>query len=274
MNYYQIKVEIKTPHKPSYFKGSMLRGALGYALKKVTCINPSYQCDGCFAKNSCLYYDFYEKQNSYHNYRLDIELESDKFDFGIYLFNEACDKLPYILSAIDNMLTKVGLTKDNYKFKDIEILLNSQKIYQNGEFNSIDISPNIFKLDDYFPDIKIKILTPIRIKKNNRFLRDDIELEDILRSIYQREQKLESGEDIYRLDYKPTYKTSLKTISYKPLLRKSNRQKTQMGMDGIIGEIYIIGVDKRSYELLKIGEIIGVGKQTVMGLGKIEIDML
>ena len=30
-------------------------------------------------------------------------------------------------------------------------------------------------------------------------------------------------------------------------------------------------IDKRSYELLKLGEIIGVGKQTVMGLGRIEV---
>ena len=272
MRYHHIQITIHTDHKPSYFTGSMLRGALGYALKKVTCINLSYQCDGCFAKDTCLYYDFYERQNSYHSYRFDIELGSYKFDFGLYLFNNSCDKLPYILSAIDNMLTKVGLTKDNYKFKDIEILLNSQKIYQNGEFNSINISPNIFKLDDYYPDIKIKLLTPIRIKKNNKFLRDDIELEDILRSIYQRYQKLESGEDVYRLDYTPTYKTSLKALNYKALLRKSNRQKSQMNMDGIIGEIAITGIDKRSYELLKLGEIIGVGKQTVMGLGRIEVE--
>ena len=259
MDYYNIKVKINTEYKPSYFTGSMLRGALGYALKKVTCINPSYKCDGCFAKSTCLYYDFYEKQNSYHNYRLDIELGSRKFDFGIYLFNdENANNLPYLLSAIDMMLTKIGLTKDNYKFENIDI----------------NTTHNIFKLDNYCPDIKIKLLTPIRIKKNNKFLRDDIKIEDILRSIYQRYQKLESGEDIYRLDYKPTYKTSLKTISYKQLTRNSNRQKTQMKMDGIIGEMAIIGIDERSYELLKIGEIIGVGKQTVMGLGKIEVAII
>ena len=42
-------------------------------------------------------------------------------------------------------------------------------------------------------------------------------------------------------------------------------------MDGIVGEIAIMDIDKRSYELLKLGEIIGVGKQTVMGLGEIEV---
>jgi len=41
--------------------------------------------------------------------------------------------------------------------------------------------------------------------------------------------------------------------------------------DGLMGEIKIKDIDEKSYNLLKLGEIIGAGKQTVMGLGKIEI---
>jgi CRISPR/Cas system endoribonuclease Cas6 (RAMP superfamily) len=36
--------------------------------------------------------------------------------------------------------------------------------------------------------------------------------------------------------------------------------------------IYFYEIDKKSYKLLKLGEIIGVGKQTVMGLGRIEVE--
>jgi CRISPR/Cas system endoribonuclease Cas6 (RAMP superfamily) len=43
-------------------------------------------------------------------------------------------------------------------------------------------------------------------------------------------------------------------------------------MDGVVGEIAVLGLDRRSYELLKLGEIIGVGKQTVMGLGRIVVE--
>jgi len=45
-------------------------------------------------------------------------------------------------------------------------------------------------------------------------------------------------------------------------------------MDGILGEMVITGIDKRSYQLLKLGELVGVGKQTVFGLGRIEIEDL
>ncbi len=272
MKYHHIEVKINTTYKPSYFIGSTIRGAMGYALKKVTCINPSYNCESCFAESSCLYYDFYEKKDSFHKYRFDIELGSGKFDFGLYIFDNACDKLPYILSALEIMLTKNGLTKNDYKFKNIEIFLNGHSIYKDGEFKSLDILQKTFKLDSFCPNIKIKLLTPIRIKKNNRLLRDDIELDDILRSIYQREQEFKKGERIYRLNFEPNYKIVLKALVYKPLLRKSGRQNQRMNMDGIMGEMAIMGLDRESYRLLKLGEIIGVGKQTVMGLGKIEVE--
>ncbi len=271
MNYHHIEVKINTTHKPSYFIGSMIRGAMGYALKKVTCINPSYNCEGCFAQNSCLYHQFYELKNSFHKYRFDIELGSGKFDFGLYLFDDACDRLPYVLSALEMVLKSNGLTKHNYIFNDIEFFLNGNAIYENGAFKSLDILPKVFKVDSFCPNIKLKLLTPLRIKKSNKFLRDDVELEDILRSIYQKEQEFNSGKKAFKLDYIPSYATVIKALSYKSLTRNSNRQKQRMKMDGIVGELAFMGLDERSYELLKLGEVIGVGKQTVMGLGKIEV---
>ena len=58
MKYSSIKVitDIVLPYK---FIGSTIRGALGWSLKRVVCINPSFKCEGCFAKDNCLYYDMY-----------------------------------------------------------------------------------------------------------------------------------------------------------------------------------------------------------------------
>ena len=272
MQYHHIKVEINTNHKPSYFIGSMIRGALGYALKKVTCINPSYRCEGCFAQNSCLYYSFYEQQHNFHKYRFEIELGSGKFDFGLYLFDEACDSLPYVLSALQMTLSQNGLTKYNYTFNDLTINLNGESVFDGKEFKSLDIERKISKIDTFCPNIKIKLSTPLRIKKHNKFLKDDVELEDILRSIHQREQELVYGKKVFKLDHKPSYFSSIKALQYKSLTRKSNRQRQTMKMDGIVGELAVMGIDEESYRLLKLGEILGVGKQTVMGLGRIEIE--
>ena len=274
MKYNYIKITINTTHKSSYFTGSMFRGAFGYALKKVTCINPSYQCKNCFAKDSCLYYSFYEEKNILHDYRFEIELGRNNFDFGLYIFEDTTKELPYILSALEIMLSKNGLTKNNYTFNDIKIVIDSTIVYKNQSFLNINILPKYFQLDTICRDVKIKLETPIRIKKDNKFLKDNIDIEDILRSIYQRYMKLVNNKDIYRLNYTPSYIIKVKTLDYKPLLRNSNRQKSKMNMDGIMGEISIKGLDKESYRLLKIGEIIGVGKQTVMGLGQISVEEL
>jgi CRISPR-associated endoribonuclease Cas6 len=274
MNYYTITVKTNSKEKPPYFMGSMVRGAMGYALKKVTCINPSYKCEGCFAAKECLYYNFYEQTNGFHDYRFNIELGAKAFDFELLLFNEACKSLPYVLSALEMVLTKNGLGRENLIFPQTTISVNGQTIYTNGEFKSFDTPQKSFKIESYSPNIKIKLLTPLRIKKNNQFLRDDVELEDILRSIYQREQELEHGVKVFKLDYTPTTITEMKMLQHKSLVRKSNRQKVRMNMDGIVGEVAVMGVDERSYRLLKLGEVIGVGKQTVMGLGRIEVEDL
>ena len=274
MKYHYIEVKVNSKDKPPFFTGSMLRGAFGYALKKVTCINPSYKCEGCFAKDNCLYYSFYEKQNNYHPFRFDVKLDSNNYNFGLYLFNEATKELPYILSALHTMLTQNGIGKDNLTFENLEILVNKTTIYSNKEFKDLKIEPKAFKIDNFCPNVKIKLLTPLRIKKQNRLLRENLELQDILRSIYQREQELNSGVKAHKLNYTPEVGTTLKLLQYKQLKRKSNRQKQILNIDGLIGEMAVNNIDKESYRLLKLGELIGVGKQTVMGLGKIEIEEL
>jgi len=274
MKYHKIEVKTNSNVKPPFYTGSMLRGAFGYTLKQVTCINPSYKCEGCFGADNCLYYEFYEKKNSFHKFRFDIELGAKNYDFNLYLFEEACGKLPYILSALEKLVAKKGVGRDEIKFKDAKILVDGMVVYENSEFKKIATSPKEFLNDTYCPNIKLKLLTPIRVKKGNRFLQDSIELTDILRSINQRKSEIEGKERVYKLDYEPNFLVPMSNFKKQELVRKSNRQKTKMKMDGVVGEMVVMNLDKKSYELLKLGEIIGVGKQTVMGLGKIEVENL
>jgi len=275
MEYYYIKVKIQTEKTPPYFIGSMLRGAFGHALKRVTCINPSYKCNDCFESENCLYYNFYEKENQQHNYRFDVALGSDSFDFGLYLFSDACNGLAYILSSLEIALTKNGLGKERNTFDDIEIYVNGTTVYKNSAFvGSLNVATKKLQIDDYMQNIKIYFETPLRMKKSNKLEYNKIKVEYLLRSIYQRKKVIFENEEVYSLDYVPSYVTSVKALEYKPLYRRSDRQEKAIIMDGVLGEMAVIAIDKRSYELLKIGELIGVGKQTVFGLGKIRIEEL
>jgi len=273
MDYYKITVKPKTDNIPPYFIGSMLRGSFGHALKQVICINPSYRCNGCFALEKCLYYDFYEKQNIQHKYRFDIKVNQKEFNFNLYLFAESCSNLSYVLSALEITLKENGLGKERIKFKNIQVYVNNISIYKR-DFISCkrNIEPSVINNNTYFPNVKIKLLTPLRLKKGNKLKYTDITIEHILRSIYQRYKQIFENKNVYSLSYEPKYITSIKTLEYKPIYRKSDRQNKKIIMDGVLGEMAVIGLDEESYKLLKIGEIIGVGKQTVFGFGKIKLD--
>jgi CRISPR/Cas system endoribonuclease Cas6 (RAMP superfamily) len=79
------------------------------------------------------------------------------------------------------------------------------------------------------------------------------------------------GAGYKKFPYKIEGEIVSKNIEYKELTRLSNRQKITMNLGGIMGAIDIRGINKECYEVLKLGELLGVGKQTVFGLGKIKI---
>ena len=269
MNYTKLSVIIKD--KPPYFIGSQLRGALGYALKKVTCINPSFKCDGCFATQNCLYYDFYEAKNVFHKFRFDYKLGGEYYDFSFYLFEDVAQKLPYVVSAFYMMLTQNGLGVERKTYKEFDMYINDENCMKNGQINLPKDFIKTFDIDKICTDITLKFVTPLRIKKDNRFIRDDeIELKDIINSIYQRQMKI-LGRAHKRFPYEIQGEIVKKELSYKELTRKSNRQKTTMNIGGIMGKLQIKNLNKECYEVLKVGELLGVGKQTVFGLGKIQI---
>jgi CRISPR-associated endoribonuclease Cas6 len=271
MEFTKVSLIIKPQKKIPYFIGSQLRGALGYALKKVTCINPSFKCEGCFSASNCVYYQFYEKKNSFHKYRFDFILGLKYYDFNLYLFGDATKQLPYIVSALHMMLTKNGLGRERTLYPNFELFINDEQALKNQE---IQLPKNYIKklqIDDVNQHSVLHIKTPLRIKKENNFIRDDrLELKDIINSIYQRQMQL-LDRKYKKFPYSIEGRIVQKELQYKELTRMSNRQKTTMNLGGIMGKVEITGLNKECYEVLKVGELIGVGKQTVFGLGKIEV---
>ncbi len=272
MKHTKISILLRAKTKPPYFIGSQIRGAFGYALKKVTCINPSYKCEGCFAATNCLYYHFYEQSNRAHTYRFDFELGKDFYDFSLYLFDKSCQRLPYIVSALHMMLTQNGLGKERQTYKEFELYINDKSCFIKNELKIPQDQIKTFQIDKVCQDIRLKFTTPLRIKKNNRFVRDSsIELRDIINSIYQRQMQI-LDRDFKKFPYPIEAEIISKDLKYKELTRQSNRQKTTMNLGGIMGEIQIKNLNEESFNVLKLGELIGVGKSTVFGLGKIEVE--
>ncbi|MFA6684284.1 MAG: CRISPR system precrRNA processing endoribonuclease RAMP protein Cas6, partial [Arcobacteraceae bacterium] len=265
------KLSIIIKNKPQYFIGSQLRGALGYALKKVTCINPSYTCDGCFAVSNCLYHEFYEEKNTFHKYRFDFELGREFYNFDFYLFDSATAKLPYIVSAFHMLLTQIGLGKEKKTYSKFDMYINDENCFSDGKLKLPQNFIKTFTIDNFYPNISLRFATPLRIKKENVFLRsDEIGLDELVNSIYQRQMRL-LGKEYKKFPYPIIGEIVSKELHFKELSRYSNRQKTDMKLGGIIGEMKLKNLNIETYNILKVGELIGVGKSTVFGLGKIKI---
>lgn len=262
MTYTKLTIKINTQDKPPYFIGSQIRGAFGYALKKVV-------DEQKLSEN--IYNKFFEQKDVIHQYRFDIRLGLNCYEFSFYLFEESCDDVYNCISAFHEMLTKVGLGKNNITYNDFEILVNNKEVYKNGNLIVFDKYTKKIKEAKYKKEFILRFDTPLRIKKNGKFVIDDsIELESILNSIYQRSLALQN-KDFEKLPFKPQFKIKSKDIYFNELKRFSNVQNTTMQFGGLMGEMWISNLDEESFKLLKLGELIGVGKQTVFGLGKISI---
>ncbi len=196
----------KTDKLPLEFMGSALRGSFGIALKKISCINPSYICHQCFAEKNCLYYDFFEVKNKFHSYRFSKALADENFNFTLYLFEDSCEKLPYILSTLKEMLTVQGLGIEKTIFHMTSLMCNGVNVLDGYTFNINAVFPKEFDYtcDDITQNVTLILKTPLRIKSENKLLYSKPSLEQILTSIYHRVQGLK-GIPLGELSFIPKY---------------------------------------------------------------------
>lgn len=259
------KIAIFADSKPPYFIGSQIRGALGYALKNVVCVNESKNCLDCDFQQNCLYYDFYERKNTYHHFRLDFELGKDYYDFSLLLFHKDIENAIIIAVALHKAFSEIRM--NGVRFKRYFLFINNQLCHID-DISTIALKRH-FVMEHFCPCVKISLVTPLRIKKNNVFVRDDrLELQDIFYSIYQRKLAI-LGQNRVKM---PQFAGEIthKHLRFMELYRKSiNHNKMRIG--GIVGEIYVKNLDESSFAMLKLGELLGVGKQCSFGLGKIRI---
>jgi len=262
MHYYKIEVKTNSSQEPSPFIGSALRGSFGHALKEQSCINPTYKCEGCFAKERCLFYEFYEQSSGYRPFRFDIESNQNSFDFALMLFFEESREADVllVLETLTLMLKKNGLERARHLFPK-----STFRVDKLSPLEVLSLPHNPFKLH-------IKSLTPFILKQANRKLIKEISLEDILSSLYKRRAFFEEGKAHSKLSFVPSYELVSAKSAYKKTFRHSDAQGKKIAVEGYMVELVVENLDKESYELLKYGEVVAVGNDTVRGYGKLLLE--
>jgi len=287
---------------PGYL-GSTLRGALGWALKKTSCALRRQQCVDCLLRQQCAYAWIFETERYRtgdgrpvnarpHPFVLQCGENAENMQpgesisFSLLLMDRANDLLPQIVYAV-RLMGESGIgagRRYNIGRFDLEQVISGQQIVYSGE-NAILRTPETpgriqLARHDHadISGIQLHLRTPLRLKQNNRLnlrLPFHVLVRACLRRIAALEEAYGGGEPA--LDYRglvnraKQVRTAKENIHWQTLFRWSNRQKQKISLAGLAGLALYRGDLTEFMSLFRYCEQVNIGKQTVFGLGKMEV---
>ncbi len=288
---------------PGYL-GSTLRGSLGWALKKTSCALRRQQCAECLLREQCAYAWIFETQRYKagdgrmvnarpHPFVLqpgeDTEGErqpEEHFDFSLLLIDRAVDLLPRIVYSVQMMgESGIGAARRHGlgRFHLDRVTAEGQTVYSGDD--GVLHTPNETKMiqlenghDNDIESVQVLLHTPLRLKKENR-LNLDLPFHVLVRAGLRRIAALEEayGGGEPNLDYRglvqraQEVKITESNIHWQPLFRWSNRQRKKVSLSGLGGTISYRGCLDEFMPILRYCEQVNIGKQTVFGLGRINV---
>jgi len=291
------------------YKGSTFRGGFGHALKRAVCIDRGQECAQCVHRQKCMYSYVFEtsipqkresgqSKNKYVSPPFIIEppLDTkqhygieDQMAFNLILVGRAVDYIPYFIFGFEEM-GRIGIGRNNGKYvldkvisihNEREILIYDGESHFKDDFQVIDSFELIKEAVQLnYHQITLRFLTPTRIKKDGK-LTLDIDFEVVMRNLFRRLSRLAEVhcDEKWELDWKEVLvraKVGVNTVHshlrWQDWERYSQRQRTKMKMGGFLGEITFKGDLAEFIPYIKLGEYLHMGKGTVYGLGKYEIE--
>ncbi|MEW6457062.1 MAG: CRISPR system precrRNA processing endoribonuclease RAMP protein Cas6 [Acidobacteriota bacterium] len=292
---------------PSY-KGALLRGAFGYMLRKIFCVQRQIKlCEDCIMKESCVYSYLFEtpnlKKEVYflslktsvpHPFVLEPHLDEktqykagEIFQFDLILIGKAINYLPYVVFAFREIGRKgLGSSHAKYRLDSVSLLKN------NKEFTIFDGSTELFKeipQEDLCStndektikgnNLNLNFLTPTRIKEKKDLIVEP-QFSNIIKSLLIRLSLLSNFhcDSKIELDLKSlveksrSIKINHSNLRWNDWTHFSSRLKEKIILGGFTGNISFNGEIKEWLPLIELGEALHIGNGTSFGLGRYKID--
>jgi len=301
----QATEEVRLP----VYKGAVLRGAFGSAFRGVACPFPGRECSGCLLRQQCVYSLVFETprpENSavmrkYETVPHPFLIEppagnaerpsgayeklaaGEKLEFVLVLLGPAVGYLPYFIYAFEEMAGR-GLGPGRGKL-ELVAAEQSGRVFYDGSSKSLKspIETELLRLDqprNRCSEMTIRLLTPLRIVREGR-IAQSLDFHVLLRSLIRRIGLLSYfySERPWEIDYRgliaraekvKTLNCNLRAFAWQ---RYSTRQEKLIDMDGLIGDATYAGDLSPFLPFLRIGEKVHIGKGTVFGLGKYEMEL-
>jgi hypothetical protein len=284
-------------------KGSMLRGAFGHALKSTVCVMDSGQsCEKCMLRAQCVYTRIFETyiedkpppflkglNTSPRPYVIDAYQSSqsyrtgDLLEFYVTLFGKVCELHPYVIFAFMRAGER-GFARSRFQFRleRVNWIDNEPVLLYDGKSQSLVsmAKPTVVSENGQLPvPATLKFLTPVRLKFQNRLTMDFTFRMLVFKMLRRALEIAHFHVPDARPDweFRPFLETASKVdivdkrLYWEDVTRYSNKQAAKLQMGGIFGEIVLDGELGPFTRLLRISEVLHVGKGAVFGLGKVKV---
>ncbi len=294
----------ETLYLPPY-KGSTLRGGLGYVFKRSVCAQPQKKhCDGCLLIENCAYAYLFETHppsdsDALSTHRaiprpfvieppLDQRTEvpaGQRLSFRLVLIGRAIQHLPYFLVAARELgETGLGSKRGRYILRDVtsvEPISGEEAAVYDGEElvgTGLEVTAQgaAAWADRLPPDqLTLRFLTPARLKHEGTYARTSLAFHVLARALLRRLSSMayfHCGE-AWETDYAgwvaraEGVEARETNLRWGAWERYSGRQRRRIDMGGVVGSVTYTGDLAPFHPLLALGQWVHVGKATVFGNG-------
>ncbi|MDI9469765.1 MAG: CRISPR system precrRNA processing endoribonuclease RAMP protein Cas6 [Acidobacteria bacterium] len=282
------------------YTGSVWRGALGHALKKVVCVTRHSACMSCLVYRSCPYPYIFEtppppgaqKMRKYtaapHPFLIEPPAgpEGDAYDLGLTLIGRGNGYLSYLIHALQRAGEQgLGKGRISVELTGVWQALPAEserwkQIYEPGGI--LEAGPPDVAVVPAAPDmVRITFETPTRLQRDAHLVTPRrFRFSDLFGPLLRRVSMLSAfhTDTPLETDFAGLMERARRVeavgakLVWKDWTRYSSRQRTTMQMGGLIGEIVVdLTEGFQLWPYLWLGQWLHVGKGTSMGLGRYTI---
>jgi len=277
------------------FKGSTFRGLIGNALLEAFCPRKRENCQSCRNLFSCPYPNFFKPhmarggKSTPSTFVVDPAAdrrtslaEGEELEFSLKVFGTASRWLPMVLASISRA-GKTGLLGTKRARFDLVSPQSpeggpSLEAWARGKVQGL----RIYKASSLRPPVDevraIRFVTPCKLKEEGR-VRSKLEGEAILRAIERRAASLthfyvhRDAPHEQSWTERPFLETGESQLKWVVLERPSATQGERVNIGGWVGRVSVVNCNPQGALLLRLGQLIHIGKNTVCGCGKFLLEL-
>jgi len=291
-------------HLPEY-KGSMFRGAFGWAFRRAVCVTRRPTCENCIIKENCSYFKVFETEIAEntihflngvkkvpHPFIIEPPLDEkrdykkgDLLEVGLTLFGNSVKQFAFYVYTFQQMGEQgIGYKRGKFKLLSVSNLDFEEKettIFTEASgklktnYSEINERKILSDVKNTIEKITLNFVTPFRLQfggkvfQNSEKLNTQIVLSSLQRRVISVSHLFceNNVEDFIDIDFSGI-RIIENNLEYKSVERYSNRQKKKMEMGGFIGEITFAGDIQKVIPIIYLCKELNVGKNTAFGLGK------